>query len=516
VNLALRLQGSAERLPDKHAYIFQGAAVPYRTLGERVRKAAGALRGLGLQAGGGPGEEAAGDRVALMLTNSPQFVEAFHGVLHAGLVGVPLNVMYTAEEVCHILQDSAARLIVVAEPFLPVVESIRDRLPDLEHVVVAGASSAPEGTTLWRELVDGGEAVEVVEVDAATVALLQYTSGTTGEPKGAMLTHGNLVANQEQMGQTRLKIEEHDIVLCVLPLFHIYALNVAMAFSLAKGATILLEERFDAHQTLRAVEQHRASVIIGAPPMYVAWVNTPGISELDLHCVRYAVSGAAALPAAVLERFTDDLGIPIWEGYGLTETAPLLTTVAMGDAPKPRSVGKPVPGVEIRLVDERGRPVAKGDPGEVVVRGPNVFAGYWCRPEETAEVLDADGWFHTGDIAVADDEGDLHLVDRKKDLIIVSGFNVYPREVEEVLFRHPKVAQAAVIGTPHPYTGESVKAVVALNDGEDATQQEIIDFCQRSLARFKCPEVVEFVAELPLLPSGKVVRRHLRTEEAAS
>jgi long-chain acyl-CoA synthetase len=516
VNLAQRLQGSADRLPDKHAYIFQGTSVDYRTLGERVSRAAGALRDLGLQPGTGPGEGGAGDRVALMLTNSPQFVEAFHGVLHAGLVGVPLNVMSTGEEICHILADSGARVVVVSEPFWPIVESVRDQLPDVEHVIVAGASTAPAGTRLWRELVDGGTPAEVATVGSDTIALLQYTSGTTGEPKGAMLTHGNLLANQKQMAQTRLKVEEQDVVLCVLPLFHIYALNVAMAFSLACGATILLVERFDALHTLQDVERHRASVIIGAPPMYVAWVNTAGLDELDLHCVRYAVSGAAALPAEILERFDRDLGIPIWEGYGLTETSPLLTTVAMGDAPKPRSVGKPVPGVEIRLVDEHGRPVSKGDPGEVVARGPNVFTGYWCRSSETAEVLDADGWFHTGDIAVADDEGDLYLVDRKKDLIIVSGFNVYPREVEEVLYRHPKITQAAVIGAPHPYTGESVKAVVVLRDGEDATQQEIIDFCARSIARFKCPEVVEFVAELPLLPSGKVVRRHLRDEEPAT
>jgi long-chain acyl-CoA synthetase len=516
VNLAQRLQGSAQRLPEKDAYIFQGTSVDYRTLGERVRKAAGALLELGLQPSTGPGEPGAGDRVGLMLTNSPQFVEAFHGVLHAGLVGVPLNVLYTTEEICHILADSGARVVVVSAPFLAAVEAARDQLPQLEHIIVAGAATAPDGTRLWREFVDAGAPAELAAVEPDAIALLQYTSGTTGEPKGAQLTHGNLLANHDQMGQTRLKVEERDIVLCVLPLFHIYALNVAMAFSLATGATILLMERFDALQTLQEVERHRGSVIIGAPPMYVAWVNAPGANELDLRSVRYAVSGAAALPAEVLERFQRDLGISIWEGYGLTETAPLLTTVAMGPAPKPRSVGKPVPGVEIRLVDERGEPVAKGDPGEVVVRGPNVFTGYWRRPEETAEVLDADGWFHTGDIAVADDEGDLFLVDRKKDLIIVSGFNVYPREVEEVLYRHPNVAQAAVIGVPHPYTGESVKAVVVSRGDDEITQQEIIDFCGRSLARFKCPEVVEFVAELPLLPSGKVLRRHLREDEPAS
>jgi long-chain acyl-CoA synthetase len=516
VNLARSLADTAARLPAKTAYVFQTADATYGQLHERVRKAAGALRQLGLRSSEGPREDGAGDRVALLLTNSPQFIEAFYGALHAGLVAVPLNVMYTAEEVCHILVDSGARAIVVGEPLFPVVDALRGRLPELEHVIVAGAAEAPEGTTLWRDVVDGADPIDMAEVDEHAIAVLQYTSGTTGEPKGAMLTHANLLANQRQMSQTRLKIEERDIVLCVLPLFHIYALNVAMAFVLSRGATILLAERFDAMQTLRDVERHRASVIIGAPPMYVAWVNTPDLDDLDLASVRYAVSGAAPLPGRVLERFTSELGIPVWEGYGLTETSPLLTTVAMNDVPRAGSVGRPVPGVELHLVDDAGRPVMKGDPGEVVVRGPNVFCGYWRRPDATAEVLDDEGWLRTGDIAIADADGNLSLVDRKKDLIIVSGFNVYPREVEEVLYRHPKVSQAAVIGVPHPYTGEAVKAVVALAEGQDATEQEIIDFAGRSLARFKCPEVIEFVGELPLLPSGKVLRRQLRWHDDAT
>ena len=324
-----------------------------------------------------------------------------------------------------------------------------------------------------------------------------------------MLSHANLIANHDQMARTRLSVVEGDVVLCVLPLFHIYALNVAMAFSLSRGATVLLMDRFDPLQTLEAIAAQRASIIIGAPPIYIAWVNTPGASEYDVASVRFAVSGAAPLPRHVLERFQSELGIAIWEGYGLTETAPLLTTVAMNETVLPGSVGRPVPGVELRLVDDRGVDVNRGDPGEVVVRGPNVFSGYWRQPEATAEVLDADGWFRTGDVGILD-EGNLYLVDRKKDLIIVSGFNVYPREVEEVLYRHPKLAQAAVIGTPHPYTGEAVKAVVVLRPGEESSSEEITDFCRRSLARFKCPEVVEFVEKLPVNPSGKVLRRELR------
>jgi long-chain acyl-CoA synthetase len=507
VNLAERLVANGARLPDKPALLHQGTSITYGTLADRVRRAAGALLGLGLRPATA---DEPGDRVGLLLVNSPQFVEAFHACAHAGFAAVPLNVGYTAAEVAHILADAGARAIVVSEPLLPVVEEARADLPDLEHIVVAGAASPPPGTRVWRFLVDESEPAEVnAAVDESTLAVLQYTSGTVGRPKGAMLTHGNLLANQRQMAQTRLKVEESDVVLCVLPTFHIYALQVAMAFPLARGASVLLLERFDAVQTLREVEQRRVTVIVGAPPMYVAWLNTPGVAAADLHCVRYAVSGAAALPAVVLERFRDELGIAIYEGYGLTETSPLLTTVAMGEELRPGSVGRPVPDVEIRLVGERGEPVRRGDPGEVVVRGPNVFAGYWQQPEATAEVLDADGWFRTGDVGYAA-EGNLHLVDRKKDLIIVSGFNVYPAEVEEVLARHPKVVHAAVVGIPHPYTGEAVKAFVVLADGAEGTEQELVDHCRGYLARFKTPEVIEFVDSLPLLPTGKVLRRELR------
>jgi long-chain acyl-CoA synthetase len=502
VNLAERLAACADRQPDAVAVRFQGDELSYGRLAERVARAAGALLALGLAPAG---VATPGDRVALLIGNTPDYIEAFHAIAHAGLVVVPLNTGFTPDEVAHILGDSGARAIVVAEALVPVLDGLRQVLPDLAHVLVVGGA----GARSWRASVDAADPAGIAQVADDALAILQYTSGTTGRPKGAMLTHGNLLANQEQMAGTRLGVTADDVVLCVLPLFHIYALNVAMAFPLAQGATILLIERFDPLSTLHDIVDGGVTVIIGAPPMYVAWVNTPGSAELDLSHVRYAVSGAAALPAPVLARFTEELGVPLWEGYGLTETSPLLTTAAMGESPRPGSVGKPVPGVEIRLVGERGEPVRRGDPGEVVVRGPNVFAGYWGQPEATAAVLDGEGWFRTGDVGYAE-EGNLYLVDRKTDLIIVSGFNVYPREVEEVLFRHPKVIEAAVIGVPHPYTGESVKAVLVLGEGEQATAQEISDFCARSLARFKCPEVVEFVPALPHLPSGKVLRRELR------
>lgn len=506
MNVAERLIASSVRLPDKPALLWQGTSIPYGELGRRVRRGAAALLELGLRP---VTADRPGDRVALLMGNSPYFVEAFHAIVAAGLVAVPVNVAFTPDEIANILADSGARAVVVGEPYAPLLDGLRVTLPELEEVILTGSGAVPLGAQLWRYLIDSADEADCADLEGGEMAVLQYTSGTTGTPKGAMLSHRNLLANQDQAQGTRLRVEEGDVVLCALPLFHIYALNVAMALPLSRGATVLLHERFDAVQSLHDIERHRVSVIVGAPPMFIAWLNTPGVTDADLASVRFAVSGASPLPPEVLERFLDEFGIGIYEGYGLTETSPLLTAPDPGERPRAGSVGQPVPGVELRIVDDSGAEVPEGDPGEVWARGPNVFSGYWQKPKETAEVLDPDGWLRTGDIGYLED-GRLHLVDRKKDLVIVSGFNVYPREVEEVLVRHPKVAQAAVVGVPHPYTGEAVKAVVVLRPGEEATAHEIIDFCSGSLARFKCPEVVEFVPELPTLDSGKVLRRALK------
>ena len=500
-NLADGLRASASRLPDKAALLTGRGQVTYAELDGRVDAAAAGFQRLGLQPGA---------RVGLLLPNTHHFVEAFYGALRAGLVVVPLNTGFTAEEVGHILGDCEASAVVTADSHRGVLDGVKDTLPSLDEVIVTGTTTAAMGTRTWRQFLgNGDEKPEPTQTGGDDLALLPYTSGTTGRPKGAMLSHANLVANHEQMQQTRLAVEERDVVLCVLPLFHIYAMNVAMAFTLWRGATVLLAERFDPSSSLEAVATQRASVLLGAPPMFMAWMNTPGVEGFDLASVRFAVSGAAALPRQVLERFESQLGVTIWEGYGLTETSPVLTTNAMKETPRPGSVGRPVPGVELRLLDDKGNEVRAGDPGEIVVRGPNVFAGYWNDEAATKQALDDEGWFHTGDVGLLDG-GDLFIVDRKKDLVIVSGFNVYPREVEDVLYRNPKVAEAAVIGVPHPYTGEAVKAVIVLAQGEEATEEEIVAFCRRYLARFKCPEIVEFVDRIPHNAAGKILRRELR------
>jgi long-chain acyl-CoA synthetase len=500
------VRDTARRSPDKTALIFHDQPVKYSEVDREIDRAAAGFAALGIERG---------DRVAVLVHNVPHFVYAYHGLLRAGAVMIPLNTGYTFEEVSYILADAEARAVVVAEPFIGTVDGLRDTLPMIEHVIVAG-SHAPVGAITWEQMLGRGGEAPLVAPAGDELAVIAYTSGTTGKPKGAMLTHGNLLANLDQMAQVpQLAEAEDDVVLLALPMFHIYALNVILGLTLRVGAAAVLMERFDAVGSLDAIERHRVTVLFGAPPMFIAWLHTPGVDRYDLSKVRLAVSGAAPLPGMVLEDFRRRLGITIWEGYGLTETAPGLTSNAMGEHAKPGSIGKPLPGVELRIVDAHGEDVEEGDPGEIIVRGPNVFHGYWRQQEASDEAL-RDGWFRTGDVGYADSDGYVFLVDRKKDLILVSGFNVYPREVEDAIYRHPKVADVAVIGVPHPYTGEAVKAFVVLKPGESATEEEILDFCRKYLARFKCPGVIEFVAELPHLPTGKVLKRALREGDAAA
>ncbi|MBI4730160.1 MAG: long-chain fatty acid--CoA ligase, partial [Acidobacteria bacterium] len=474
MNVADIVRETAGRLPEKPALVFRGRAITYGEVDREIDRAAAGLAALGVRPG---------DRVALLVHNSPEFVYAYYGILRAGGVAVPLNIGFTAEEISFILSDAEARVVIAAAPLVGALAGVGSVLPMLEHVVVCGA--APTGAMTWEQMVARGGEPPSVKTGPDDLAALPYTSGTTGKPKGAMLSHRNLIANLDQMsGVPALAEAEADVVLLVLPLFHIYALNVILGLTMRIGATAVLLERFDPLSSIEAVERHRVTVLFGAPPMFVAWLNTPGAERADLTSVRLAVSGAAPLSGAVLEAFEERFGITIWEGYGLTETSPAVTTNAMGPVAKAGSIGRALPGVEVRLIDIDGEDAEEGDPGEICVRGDNVFRGYWHQDEATAGVL-RDGWLHTGDVAYADEDGYLFIVDRKKDLVIVSGFNVYPREVEDVLLRHPKVADAAVVGIPHPYTGEAIKAVVVLRPGEAATEDEVVDFCRGSLARFK-------------------------------
>ena len=494
-NLADLVRAAAERTPDKPALVAGQAQLSWRELDGRVDAAAAGLLARGLSAG---------DRVAVVLANVLDFPVAYLGVLRADLVAVPLSPVATAEELRWALADSGARAVVVGPEAAGAVQGLtsgQDALDVLEHVFVLGSS--------WEDLLAEGSTAEArtSRRGGEDLAVLLYTSGTSGRPKGAMLPHRALLANLEQTARISPPVVgADDVVLLVLPLFHVYGLNSALGAVMRHGATGVLVERFDPVETLGEIRRTSVTCVVGVPPMYVAWSGLPDLAD-GFRTVRLALSGAAPLPPAAFTHVRDVTGQTLFEGYGLTETAPALTSTSLSEVAAPGSIGRPLPGVELRLLDDAGRPVEEGDPGEVVVRGPNLFVGYW---PDGSDGPDADGWFATGDIAYADEDGDLHLVDRRQDMVLVSGFNVYPREVEDVLVRHPEVAEAAVLGVPHPVTGEAVSALVVRVPGSSLTTEELLAHAARSLARFKCPTAVEFVPDLPRGATGKVCKGRLR------
>lgn len=503
-NLADLVRSAADARPDSTALLFGEQQITWGELNARVDRVARNFLRLGLEPG---------DRVGLQLSNTPDFVAVYFGTLRAGLVAMPLNTGYTGRELCNLLADSGARALVATEAGAGLVMGVRDEVPALEHVLVGDAGNAPAGTAPLADLLaTAGDGSVPAANGGEDLAVLIYTSGTSGTPKGAMLSHRALLANLEQLSAIDPAVlTADDVVLLVLPLFHIYALNPGLGMAAFHGATGVLAERFDPYETLEVISRHAVTRVIGAPPMYVAWSNVPEATEA-FASVRLATSGSAPLPAHALRRLRE-AGIEVYEGYGLTETAPVVTTTLMSETAKPDSIGRPIPGVEVKLVDADGDEVEEDDPGELSVRGRSLFSGYW--PDGSGGP-DDDGWFATGDVAYADDDTDLHLVDRREELILVSGFNVYPREVEAVLLEHPGIAEAAAIGIPDPYTGEAVQAVVVVEPGALVTAEGVISHCELSLARFKCPSTVEFVAELPHGATGKVRREQLRADAVAA
>lgn len=492
-NVADLVRRAAGKDSDHAALLLGDDQMSWGELDGLVDGAAAALRGSGL---------APGDRLCLRLPNSFAFPIAYFGALRAGLVVVPVNPQYTEPELAFLLGDCGAAALVTDDDGLEVGRRLRDALPALDHVLSAGQlhdlatgsdGAAPAGSGR------GGE----------DLAVLSYTSGTSGRPKGAMLSHRALLANLDQCGRMTQPppVTPADVVLLVLPLFHIYGLNPGLGLVAWAGATGLLVPRFEPAETLALMARYRVTNVPGAPPMYVGWAGagrdavTAGFAS-----VRLALSGAAPLPEDALRTFAG-LGVTVHEGYGLTETSPVVTSTLLSTVRKPGSVGRALPDVDLELRDEQGSPVEDDDPGEVVVRGPNLFSGYWPSGHGGP---DAQGWFPTGDVGYADDDGDLHLVDRRKELVLVSGFNVYPAEVEAVLADHPDVAEAAVIGVAHAHTGEAVRAYVVLRPGATLTEAQLLDHCARSLARFKCPSEVEFLPELPHSATGKVRKARLR------
>ncbi|MEV0152827.1 AMP-binding protein [Micromonospora sp. NPDC050686] len=513
-NLADRLGRAAADRGARPALIWREQTLTWSELDAAVTAVAGALAGATTGAGDRP------DRIAVALPNTPDFVLACLGAVRAGLVAVPLNPGLTARELRHVLADSGATTLICTADVRDRVAGVAAELPALTAVhTTPPTAAAPD-----RFPARGGE----------DLAVLLYTSGTEGQPKGAMLSHRALTANHEQVDRIDPPVVgPDDNVLLALPLFHAYGLNSGLGAVLHHAATGVLVDELGPDGGLDVLARHAVSVLVGVPSMFLAW-STADAARVTaaLATVRVAVCGAAPLEPAVAARFTEATGHPVHVGYGLTETAPVLTSTLVGGEPKPGSVGRPLPGVELRLVGPDGTVLwpdagpepdddpdepdlaveSPGtDPGEIVVRGANLFSGYW--PDGRGGP-DADGWWPTRDVGYADEDGDLFLVDRLGELILVNGFNVYPHEVELVLDAHPAVAESAVLGAPHPRTGETVRAYVVPVPGRSVTGAELLAHCARNLARFKCPTDVEFVDSLPRSVIGKVRKTQLRSAPA--
>jgi long-chain acyl-CoA synthetase len=488
------------------ALISRGQETTYGELRDQVARLRGGLIGLGVRPG---------DRVAVVANNNWYFVAGYLAALGVGGVVVLLNPQSPLPELVSELAEAGVRVVLAGPTARAKLEELdRAQVPALELLVGCGFS--PEGGVDLDELLRS-EPAPMVERADDDLAVLAFTSGTAGLPRAAMLTHHNLFVN---IRQTLAAAPEEaqtaeDVAFGVLPLFHIFGLNVVLGITLYTGSRVLLIERFDPISALEAIERHGVTIVSGPPTMWAAFAGLVGVDPEVMASVRVAASGASKLPAEVAQAVRARYGVELYEGYGLTEASPVVTSPAGMDAPI-GSVGVPVPGVELRIVDLQGEDVLVGDAGELLVRGPNVFAGYWGDPEATERVIDAAGWLHTGDIAVVDDDGFIYLVDRMKDLIIVSGFNVFPAEVEEVLLQHPAVEACAVIGVPHPYTGEAVKAFVVTRSGIPVEEDDVVAFCAERLARYKCPNKVWFVEDIPRGLGGKVLRRTFREDGEAA
>ena len=486
--------------PDEsRALISRGKPTTYGSLREQVARMRTGLVAIGMEPG---------DRLAILAGNNRYFVVSYLAALGAGLIAVPLNPSNPSTAMAEELNEVGARAVVVGPAGRPAFTGIdRTKIPTVEHVI--GAGYVPEGGTALEDL-DGEQVAPVVDRAADDPAVLIFTSGTAGAPRPAILTHGNLYSNIRQaIASGGDPQQADDVAFAVLPMFHIFGLNVVLGVSLFVGATVLLVERFDPVSALESIQKHGVTAISGPPTMWAAWAGVPGVDRSVMATVRLAVSGAAKLPVEVAQAIEAKFGIRLEEGYGLTEASPVVASPRGTDAP-PGSIGIPVPGLELRIVDAEGQDVLVGDAGEIWVRGPNVFAGYWEDPDATAAVLTPDGWLRTGDMAVVDDQGYLFLVDRAKDLIIVSGFNVFPAEVETVLTDHPAIEGCAVVGVPHPYTGEAVKAYVVARPGIPIEEDDVIAFCAERLPGYKCPNKVWFVDEIPRGITGKTLRYALR------
>ncbi|MEU4450397.1 long-chain fatty acid--CoA ligase [Nocardioides sp. NPDC023903] len=489
-NLANNLIETARALGDRPAIRLDGTTLDYSDLRRAAAAVAGDLQVRGIRAG---------DRVGIVMPNVPAFPILFYGVLMAGAIAVPMNPLLKSREITYYIDDSGMSLIYGSHAVGVVVSEAAD---DAGIPALIVADLGPTELDLL-----GNPVKEPVTRGADDTAVLLYTSGTTGSPKGAELTHANMVTNASTTVDTLIQTSPSDVILGCLPLFHVFGLTCGLNAAVKSGALLTLIPRFDADAALRVLERDAVTVLEGVPTMYSALLNSPNSSSADLSRLRCCIVGGAPMPVEVLRSFEEEFGCDVYEGYGLSETAPIACFNQPGSPRKAGTIGTPVRGCELRLVDDNGNELNDPEsPGEIQIKGENVMKGYWGRPTATEESI-VDGWFSTGDIARRDRDGYYSIVDRKKDVIIRGGYNVYPREVEEVLYEHPAVAEAAVIGIKDDHLGEQVGAAVALKRGTQAESADLVRFVRERLADYKYPRQIWFVPSLPKGPTGKILRR---------
>ncbi|SDJ43792.1 fatty acid--CoA ligase family protein [Salimicrobium halophilum] len=508
MNVSERLKQTAREMPEKDAYIFQGERTNYQTFDASVTKFASALKNLGYEKG---------DHVALISGNSPVFMIGLYGALRAGLTVIPINPTYTSKEMGYILKNGDVKGVIALDMIVSQLDIIDDDLM-VEHYFVADTgtgvnldsySIAPKMKPFTETVASGSLDFTPPSLDEEDLAVVLYTSGTTGKPKGAMLTHKNIYSNATDVAEY-LEISETDRVIATLPMFHVFCLTVALNAPIANGGTVVIIPQFSPEAVFTAARDYKATVFAGVPTMYNYLLQTGDGQEDSFGHMRINVSGGSSLPVSLLEAFEQKFNVRVSEGYGLSEASPVTAFNPLDRPRKAGSIGTNIINVENRVVDELGEEVPTGEVGELVVKGPNVMKGYYKMPEETSVTI-KDGWLYTGDMARKDEEGYFYIVDRKKDMILVGGYNVYPREVEEVLYKHPNLTEAAVVGEPHPEAGEAVIAFV-VSDDPALDEATVIDYCKEELAKYKLPKRIEFLEELPKNTTGKILRKSLRDQ----
>lgn len=507
MNLPQSVHETAVKQPEQIAYEFLGEQYTYAQFEQSVAHLAGALKEQGIKKG---------DHIALLVGNTPHFLITLYASWRLGAVIVPINPIYTPNEISYIVQNSDAKFMVALDRLWPMFDKREILFPNIETIIVCETDEEAieqcmkmEDLLFFKRFIKTASPInELLNLDKNDNAIILYTSGTTGHPKGAMLTHENVYSNARDVG-TYLEMNANDRVVATLPIFHVFALTVVVNAPLYRGATVLLLPRFSPREVFNVIRERKATVFAGVPTMYNYLYQYENGTKEDYESIRLSISGGSSLPVSLLHNFEEKFNTRISEGYGLSEASPVTCFNPIDRERVPGSIGMSIVNVENKVVDTEGNEVPKGEIGELIVRGPNVMKGYYKMPEETNAVL-KDGWLYTGDMAKEDENGYFYIVDRKKDMIIVGGYNVYPREVEEVLYKHPDIVECAVIGVPDAELGEAVSAHIVLKEDSSLDEQAIINYCEQHLVNYKVPTRVHFTDELPKNTTGKILRRSLK------